>query len=152
MRTLQQIVEKLREDAATLVSPFYTHDPETPDWQYVAGAFLEIANEITIAMGGDLAPGDAPVKRIKMLVHKNLRMSERKVAAQCVHAALGLYKKNPQDHWSCVILEASTTQFNQAIQRHPEAYVVTDAGYTEIPAGSKTVIAWYEEDDGRQGE
>lgn len=152
MRTLQQIVDKLREDAQQMLSPFWAHDPEEPDWQYVAGAFLEIANEITIAMGGDLAPGDIPVRRIKMLVHKNLKMSERKVAAQCVHAALGLYKKNPQDHWSCVILEASTTQFKQAIERHPEAYVVTDAGYTEIPAGSKTVIAWYEEDDGKQGE
>jgi peptidyl-tRNA hydrolase len=92
------------------------------------------------------------VKRIKLLVHKNLRMSERKVAAQCVHAALGLYKKDPQDHWSCVVLEASTAKFREAIAAHPEGYVVTDAGYTEVAAGSQTVVAWYEEDDGKQGE
>ena len=92
------------------------------------------------------------MKKIKLYVHKNLKMSERKVAAQCVHAALGLYKKDPQDHWSCVVLEASTTKFYEAVAAHPEGYVVTDAGLTEVKAGSQTVIAWYEEDDGRDGE
>lgn len=88
------------------------------------------------------------MKRIKLLVRKNLRMSERKVAAQCVHAAIGLYKKDPQEHWSCVVLEASDNKFEQAKVAHPEGYVVHDAGYTEVPAGSETVIAWYEEEDG----
>ena len=92
------------------------------------------------------------MKRIKFLVHKNLRMSERKVAAQCVHAAIGLYKKDPQDHFSVVVLEASTTQFKKAVEAHPEGYFVTDAGFTEVPAGSQTVVCWYEEDDGREGE
>ena len=92
------------------------------------------------------------MKKIKLLIHKNLKMSERKVAAQCVHAALGLYKKDPQEHWSVVALEASTTKFYEAVAAHPEGYVVTDAGYTEVPAGSNTVVAWYEEDEGREGE
>ena len=92
------------------------------------------------------------MKKIKMLVHRNLGMSERKVAAQCVHAAIGLYKKDPQDHWSCVVLEASTTKFQEAVAAHPEGYVVHDAGYTEVPAGSQTVVAWYEEEDGKEGE
>ena len=148
--SFQQIIDKLKRYAQEIMDRG-ANDPMPLDKEYIAQTYYEIAQEIEFAMKGELAP-DAPVKRIKMLVHKNLRMSERKVAAQCVHAALGLYKKNPQDHWSCVILEASTTQFKQAVERHPEGYVVTDAGYTEIPAGSKTVIAWYEEDDGRQGE
>jgi len=92
------------------------------------------------------------MKRIKLLVRKNLRMSERKVAAQCVHAAVGLYKKDPQDHWSCVVLEASDKKFEEAKLAHPEGYVVTDAGYTEVPAGSQTVMAWYEEENGQEGE
>jgi peptidyl-tRNA hydrolase len=92
------------------------------------------------------------MKRLKLLVHKNLKMSERKVAAQCVHAALGLYKKDPQEHWSCVVLEASTKKFYEAHQAHPEGYMVTDAGYTEVPQGSNTVLAWYEEEDGDEGE
>jgi peptidyl-tRNA hydrolase len=95
------------------------------------------------------------VKKIKMLVHKNLNMSERKVAAQCVHAGIQLYKKDPQDHWSCVVLEASTKKFFEAVKAHvndTSGYVVTDAGFTEVPAGSKTVVAWYEEEDGKEGE
>jgi len=92
------------------------------------------------------------MKRIKFMVHKNLRMSERKTQAQIVHATLGLYKKDPQDHWSVVVLEASTAKFNEAVLAHPEGYVVTDAGLTEVPAGSRTVVCWYEEDTGREGE
>jgi peptidyl-tRNA hydrolase len=92
------------------------------------------------------------MKRIKFLVHKNLKMSERKTQAQIVHATLGLYKKDPRDHWSVVVLEASTKKFYEAVEAHPEGYVVTDAGYTEVPAGSHTVVAWYEEEDGNQGE
>jgi len=57
-----------------------------------------------------------------------------------------LYKKNPQDHWSCVVLDASDKKFEEAKEAHPEGYVVTDAGYTEIPAGSETVLAFYEDD------
>jgi len=92
------------------------------------------------------------MKKIKMLVHKNLNMSERKVAAQCVHAAIGLYRKDPQEHWSVVVLETSTKKFEEAKLAHPEGYAVTDAGYTEVPAGSQTVMAWYEEEDGKDGE
>jgi peptidyl-tRNA hydrolase len=84
--------------------------------------------------------------RIKILVRRNLKMSDKKMSAQCVHAALGLYKANPQDHWSCVVLDASDNKFDEAKAAHPEAYVVTDAGYTEVPAGSETAIAWYEDD------
>lgn len=84
--------------------------------------------------------------RIKTLIRRNLKMSDLKTAAQCQHAALGLYKKNPQDHFACVVLEASDKKFDEAKVAHPEAYVVTDAGLTEVPAGSETAIAWYEED------
>ena len=45
-RTLAQIVEKLRFDADTMESPYWTHEPEEPDWTYVAKAFKEIASEI----------------------------------------------------------------------------------------------------------
>jgi peptidyl-tRNA hydrolase len=92
------------------------------------------------------------MKRIKFLVHKNLRMSERKAQAQIVHAALGLYKKDPQEHWSVVVLEASTRKFYEAVAAHPEGYVVTDAGLTEVPPGSHTVVCWYEEEDNEEGE
>ena len=84
--------------------------------------------------------------RIKFIVRKNLKMSDNKRAAQCVHAALGLYKKDPQDHWSCVVLDASDKKFDEAVAAHPDGYMVTDAGYTEVPAGSQTVLAFWEDD------
>lgn len=86
------------------------------------------------------------MKRLKMLVRRNLHMSENKTGAQCSHAALGLYKKDPQEHWSCVVLDASDKKFEEAKGAHPEAYVVHDAGLTEVPSGSETVIAWWEEE------
>lgn len=74
-------------------------------------------------------------------------MSTNKTAAQCVHAALGLYKQDPQDHWKCIVLELSDAKFEEAKAANSEAYIVHDAGYTEVPAGSETVMALWEEDE-----
>lgn len=87
------------------------------------------------------------MKKLMMMVRRNLKMSEQKTGAQCAHAAIGLYKKDPQDHWKCIVLEASDKKFDENKERHPEAYVVTDAGFTEVPAGTQTVMAWWEEDE-----
>lgn len=84
--------------------------------------------------------------RIKILVRKNLKMSSNKTAAQCVHAAIGLYKKDPRDHWSCIVLDVSDKKFEEGKEAHSDCYVVTDAGYTEVPAGSETCLAFYEDD------
>lgn len=86
------------------------------------------------------------MKRLKMLVRRNLKMSENKTGAQCAHAAIGLYKKDPQEHWGCVVLDASDKKFDEAKTAHPEAYVVRDAGLTEVPPGTETVMAWWEEE------
>lgn len=90
------------------------------------------------------------MKKLMMLVRKNLKMSENKTGAQCSHAAIGLYKKDPQDHWKCVVLDASDKKFAEAKEKHPEAYVVRDAGYTEVEAGSETVMAWWEDDEDKK--
>lgn len=85
------------------------------------------------------------MKRIKVLARKNLKMSEGKLAAQCVHAALGLYKSDPQEHWSCIVLQASDAKFNEAKQLH-KGFTVTDEGYTEVEPHSETCFAYYEDD------
>jgi peptidyl-tRNA hydrolase len=90
--------------------------------------------------------------RIKILIRKNLKMSDKKMAAQCVHAALGLYKQNPQGHWACVVLDASDKKFEEAKVAHPEAYVVTDSGRTEVPPGTQTVLSFYEDDPRADGD
>ena len=91
------------------------------------------------------------MKKLKMVVRRNLKMTANKTGAQCGHAAIGLYKKDPQEHYKCIVLEASDAKFEEAKVQHPEAYVVKDAGHTEVPAGSETVMAWWEEDE-RSGE
>lgn len=85
--------------------------------------------------------------RMKTLVRRNLQMSDKKMSAQCQHAALGLRDKFPHiRNWGCVVLDASDAKFEEAKIAHPEAVVVCDAGLTEVPAGSETAIAWYEDD------
>lgn len=92
------------------------------------------------------------MKTLKLLVRRNLKMTDNKLGAQCVHAALGLYKRNPQDHWKCIVLDASDKKFDEAKHAHPDGYVVRDAGFTEVPAGTETVMAWWEEEKGEQNE
>lgn len=84
------------------------------------------------------------MNRIKILVRKNLKMSDNKIAAQAVHAALGL--PNPDPMMSVVVLQVSDAKFQEAQQAHPHAYVVHDAGYTEVPPGTATCLAFYEPD------
>lgn len=59
----------------------------------------------------------------------------------------GLARQIPHiRNWGCVVLDASDAKFEEAKIAHPEAVVVCDAGLTEVPAGSETAIAWYEDD------
>lgn len=80
--------------------------------------------------------------RIKVLYRRNLKMSEGKLAAQVAWAVLGLARKNPQNFDRIVVLKASDKQFNEAISEN--AYVQSDMGFTELPRGTETAIAWYE--------
>jgi|HubBroStandDraft_3_1064219.scaffolds.fasta_scaffold535199_2 peptidyl-tRNA hydrolase len=86
------------------------------------------------------------MKRVKVFYRRNLGMSPGKLAAQSVHAALGLYQKDPQDHWSCVVLAMSDRKFDSAKDLHPEGYVVVDAGLTELTPSTETCLAFYEEE------
>jgi peptidyl-tRNA hydrolase len=83
------------------------------------------------------------MKRIKILYRKNLKMSPGKlVASQCVHAALGL--EDTDYMMSVVVLGVSDKKF---IEEIPSAeYVVADAGYTEVPEGTYTCLAFCEDD------
>ncbi len=85
--------------------------------------------------------------RIKILIRKNLKMTPLKVAAQAVHAALGLSKEAQLDSGvSVVVLGVSDKKFEEAVTANECNYVVHDAGYTEVPAGTQTCVAFLEED------
>ena len=98
--------------------------------------------------------------RIKILIRKNLKMTAGKVAAQCVHAALGLAKLAPQASdpmLSVVTLFVSDKKFDEKKAELDQPlgpqfdltapfYVVKDAGYTEVLPGTETCMAFLEND------
>lgn len=90
--------------------------------------------------------GSAPLKRIKILARKKLKMSEGKLAAQCAHAALalaGIEQLNPM--MSVVVLMVNETPFYEA-KKGRNVAVIADAGYTEVERGTETVLAYLEDD------
>ena len=88
-------------------------------------------------------------------------MTAGKLAAQSVHAAMGLATIHTMSSiasvgyspafWisaSVVVLGVSDTKFNEAKNdKTPWIYVVHDAGYTEVPTGTETCLAYLEEDE-----
>lgn len=91
------------------------------------------------------------MKRIKILTRKKLSLSPGKLAAQAVHAALGLaLKEDLHPAMSVVVLHVNETPFNEAKAR-PVVCVVKDAGFTEVAPGTETCLAFLE-DDPREGE
>ena len=77
-------------------------------------------------------------------------MSPGKLAAQAVHASLGLSRLvpiAPED--SGVVLEASDKKFFETVEvlknNKYGFYVVTDAGYTEVAPGTTTCLSFLEE-------
>lgn len=97
-------------------------------------------------------------KRVKILARRNLKMSGGKLAAQSVHAVLGLaalMEASPSEvatmgNMTCVVLDASDQKFRQAQEALEEAgepfYVFADAGYTEVEKNTVTCLAFLETD------
>lgn len=104
-------------------------------------------------------PGEV---RMTLVVRQDLKMGKGKAAAQCLHATLALYKKmtntyseayNPEmiNRWEYYSGQAKITLqvpnqeemdmlFAQAISLGVNAYIVHDAGRTQIESGSATVL------------
>ncbi|EGW34470.1 uncharacterized protein SPAPADRAFT_59893 [Spathaspora passalidarum NRRL Y-27907] len=104
-------------------------------------------------------PGEV---RMTLIVRQDLKMGKGKAAAQCSHATLALYKKitNPNSpaynpemvrRWEYGNGQAKITLqvpdqegmdmlYAQAISLGINAYIVHDAGRTQIAAGSATVL------------
>ena len=100
--------------------------------------------------------GEEPCKMV-LCVRQDLKMRGGKIAAQCVHAALGAYRdaqeRNPEflRRWErrgeavvCVKIDSEAQM--TALQVTAETavlpnYIVADAGRTQVAAGSQTVLA-----------
>ena len=98
--------------------------------------------------------------KMVFLVRQDLKMKAGKIAAQVAHAALGLYddiifgnnkyQQEALDFWVTygqkkVVLKAPNLEIlNEALKQCNQANIanclITDAGCTQIPSGSKTVL------------
>lgn len=104
---------------------------------------------------------DLSKKRIKLLIRRNLKMEEKKISAQCVHAAFGLAGKHSigselcaQDlfEWAnttAVRLDASDKKYEE-IKAGQQAvgnpvYIFHDSGYTESEPRIETSMAFLED-------
>jgi PTH2 family peptidyl-tRNA hydrolase len=105
------------------------------------------------------------IKRdIKMVffVRRDLKMQKGKIASQCAHASIALYKKllknknnNLLDHWEksgskkIVLKVDNESAFGDVIiycEKHNILnHTIIDAGKTQIEANSKTVLCIIEE-------
>jgi len=99
-----------------------------------------------------------------IIVNAGLGMGRGKTAAQCSHASVAVLEKlDPKifEEWKNsgmkkIVLKVKTTEellelFEKAKKRFPCA-LITDAGHTQIPQGSKTAFACgpIEEEEGRK--
>ena len=95
--------------------------------------------------------------KMVMVVRTDLKMGNGKIAAQCCHACLGLYKSQLKKDlprlqaWEnsnykkvvlkCVNEEEMLNIANNARSKGLDYYIVRDAGLTQITPGSKTVLS-----------
>ena len=100
--------------------------------------------------------------KMMLCVRMDLKMDKGKMAAQCCHATLGLYKKivgkskmaKMVEDWEnngqkkIVAKLKSEAEMNLLVSNATDAgipfYVVVDAGKTQVAAGSRTIIALME--------
>ncbi|MEI7961015.1 MAG: aminoacyl-tRNA hydrolase [archaeon] len=88
-----------------------------------------------------------------IIVNSSLGMNKGKIAAQCAHASVSVLDKVDDEtisEWKSsgmkkIVLKVKNTEellelFEKAKRRNPSA-LITDAGRTQIEAGSKTTFA-----------
>lgn len=95
-----------------------------------------------------------------MVVRTDLKMGKGKIAAQCCHGSIGAYKrasvnkiiKWEKEAYAKVVLKVDSLEEllelkAQAIEKNISNYLVIDAGRTQIPSSSVTVLALGPDED-----
>ena len=95
-----------------------------------------------------------------MIVRTDLKMRKGKIAAQCCHGSLGSYKKTDpkkirkweNEAYAKVVLKVQTKEEllelkKLADEKNISNYLVIDAGRTQIPTSSITVLALGPDED-----
>ena len=91
-----------------------------------------------------------------MIVRTELKMGKGKIAAQCCHGSIGSYKKASPEKirkwettgYAKVVLKEELSELKKQadINKVPN-YLVVDAGRTQIPTSSVTVLALGPDED-----
>lgn len=82
------------------------------------------------------------MEKLKIIYRKNLKMTAGKIAAQSVHAAIGIGAS--EYTMPVVVLGLSDRKFCEAVARE-DCFVVRDAGWTEVAALTVTCAAYFDE-------
>ena len=95
-----------------------------------------------------------------MIVRTDLKMGKGKIAAQCCHGAIGAYKKSPKDKvkkwekeaYAKVVCKVKTLEELEELKAIADKkgianFLVVDAGRTQIPESSVTVLALGPDED-----
>jgi PTH2 family peptidyl-tRNA hydrolase len=95
-----------------------------------------------------------------MVVRTDIKMGKGKIAAQCCHAAIGAYKQADKEKirkweneaYAKVVLKAPTLQDLYNLRELARAngvayYLVTDAGITQLPKSTVTVLGLGPDED-----
>lgn len=91
--------------------------------------------------------------KLVMIVRSDLQMGKGKTAAQCAHSAILCYKNSHPDKlkaWlSCgqpkIVVKSNSLEEIETIQKQAKsqgicAEIVRDAGHTQLPSGTVTVL------------
>jgi PTH2 family peptidyl-tRNA hydrolase len=132
------------------------HEPVTAAFANSMSASLKAQDAIYDHAFMQLAEVPTVDHKMVLVVRKDLNMSVGKVAAQCSHAAIAIYKRlstgNPKllSDWEregqkkVVVSCNSESELNElekrAVSISLPCQTIRDAGRTEIAAGSKTVL------------
>lgn len=81
--------------------------------------------------------------KIQTRYRRNLNMSAGKLSAQVAHCVRMLDDYDPD--CKIIVLSVSDKQFFELSERIQDCHVQKDLGYTEVEAGTPTVIGWIEE-------
>ncbi|ODQ56404.1 PTH2-domain-containing protein [Saitoella complicata NRRL Y-17804] len=146
----------------SMPNPQATHVPSSPALvpSVIATAVLCLAVGYYVGLGSSLGVSSSnntsEEAKLVLVVRTDLGMTKGKIAAQCSHATLACYKSllrhNPAllQHWESAGQPKITLQTKdeeemlvmqaKALSLGLVARVVRDAGRTQIPAGSATVL------------
>ena len=80
-----------------------------------------------------------------MVVRRDLKMGKGKIAAQCCHGSIGSYKKWESDGYAKVVCKVDSLEElldlkKEADKNNVSNYLVVDAGRTQLPTSTTTVL------------